>query len=372
MGKSRFSESQYKVGDWVEVLSKAEILATLDGNGCLDGMPFMPEMLAFCGSRFQVYKSAHKTCDTVFPVRSRRVMRSLHLETRCDGAAHGGCQAGCLLFWKDAWVKPVEGPDAPGKSPSSISQTAGDKRLITVADLLKSTQEVDAQSGKAKYVCQATRLPYFTEDLAWWDLRQYIEDYRTGNVGLREIMRGLAYSFVYQLSIIRFGPGRAVKLIYDILHYPIDGSIYPRRVGKIPAGKPTPTGTLNLQPGEMVRVKSHKEILSTLNVASQNRGMTWDAEMVPFCGGTYRVLQRVTRIVNERTGEMMTMKNPCIILDTVVCKSKYSFCRMYCPRAIYPYWREIWLERVWPAQIAAETGRQVDADAQERHEVITA
>src|SRR4051794_26168577 len=32
--------------DWVQVRSREEILATLDENGQLDGMPFMPEMLA--------------------------------------------------------------------------------------------------------------------------------------------------------------------------------------------------------------------------------------------------------------------------------------------------------------------------------------
>src|SRR4029079_12146115 len=92
--------STFKVGDWVEVRSKKEILATLDSHGQLESMPFMPEMFAFCGRRFQVHKRAHKTCDTVFPVRSRRVSRTVHLETRCDGAAHGGCQASCLLYWK--------------------------------------------------------------------------------------------------------------------------------------------------------------------------------------------------------------------------------------------------------------------------------
>src|ERR1035438_3220535 len=96
------------VGDWVEVRSKQEILKTLDVNGQLDGMPFMPEMLAFCGKRFQVYKRAHKTCDTVFPVRGRRVDQAVHLETRCDGQAHGGCQAGCLIFWKEAWLRRVD------------------------------------------------------------------------------------------------------------------------------------------------------------------------------------------------------------------------------------------------------------------------
>jgi hypothetical protein len=101
-----------------------------------------------------------------------------------------------------------------------------------------------------------------------------------------------------------------------------------------------------LQPGEFVRIKSHEEILRTLDTAGQNRGMSWDAEMVPYCGGTYQVLKRVTKFINEKTGEMQEMKNPGIILNSVICLGKYSYCRMFCPRSIYSWWREIWLERV--------------------------
>ena len=38
-------------GEWVKVRSFAEISATLDGEGRLDGMPFMLEMLRHCGQR---------------------------------------------------------------------------------------------------------------------------------------------------------------------------------------------------------------------------------------------------------------------------------------------------------------------------------
>src|SRR5262249_12292145 len=107
------TSSKFKVGDWVEVCSKEEILRTLDSNGHLDGMPYMPAMSAFCGKGFQVYKRAHKTCDTIFPVRGRRVGNVVHLETRCNGSAHGGCQAKCMLFWKDEWLKPVAGATGP-------------------------------------------------------------------------------------------------------------------------------------------------------------------------------------------------------------------------------------------------------------------
>lgn len=47
-----------RVGELVEVRSEAEILATLDENGELENLPFMPEMLQFCGQRFRVDKLA--------------------------------------------------------------------------------------------------------------------------------------------------------------------------------------------------------------------------------------------------------------------------------------------------------------------------
>src|SRR5258707_14423278 len=95
-------------GEIVEVRSREEILATLDHKGVLNNMPFMPEMLQYCGKRFRVFRRADKTCDTIADYRSRRMFDTVHLaDLRCDGSAHGGCQAGCLVFWKEAWLKRV-------------------------------------------------------------------------------------------------------------------------------------------------------------------------------------------------------------------------------------------------------------------------
>lgn len=343
MKTSRSSSQPLKVGEWVEVRSIEEILGTLDQDGRLEGMPFMPEMSRFCGMRFAVYKRAHKTCDTVFPIRGRRVHQAVHLKTRCDGSAHGGCQAGCEIFWKEAWLKRVEGHAEPPKNHLTELKYNAKSAL---PELTATTSVADSPNGPTRYTCQATQLPYATSALQWWDIRQYIEDVRSGNVKLGTIFRGLLYSIYFHLSNSGIGLGKPLRWLYDKIHLRLDGTGFPRNTGIIPAGEPTPAGSLDLQPGELVRVKSHREILRTLNVDSKNRGMTWDAEMVPYCGGTYRVLSRVTQIINESTGEMQFMKNPCIILDSVICQSKYSHCRMFCPRSIYPYWREIWLERV--------------------------
>ena len=50
-----------RVGEVVEVRSRDEILATLDQRGEFEALPFMPEMLQFCGRRFRVDKLAVKS-----------------------------------------------------------------------------------------------------------------------------------------------------------------------------------------------------------------------------------------------------------------------------------------------------------------------
>jgi hypothetical protein len=182
--------------------------------------------------------------------------------------------------------------------------------------------------------------------LEWWDLGQYIEDYRSGNVGLWRVLAGAAYFFFLWISNAGIGLGRPIRWAWDRFHKLWRGTPFPRRHGAIPETEPTPTQTLGLQPGELVRIKPYNEILSTLNTRDRNRGLYFDAEEVPYCGETYRVLKRVTKIIHEKTGKMLKMKTPCIILDSVICQSRYSECRLFCPRSIYSYWREIWLERV--------------------------
>src|SRR5262249_34952218 len=192
----------------------------------------------------------------------------------------------------------------------------------TEAGVRARAEMPDPAGGASTYVCQATRLPYATTDLAWWHIRQYVEDYTSGNVGIWTILCGLVYSMYCSLIQAGVGLGRPLRWFYDKFHPLWRGTLFPRKTGTIPDGQPTPSATLDLQPGELVRVKSHEEILRTLNASNKNAGLYWDAEMVPYCGGTYRVLKRVTKIIDENTGKMRAMRRPCIILDSVVCKSR--------------------------------------------------
>ena len=58
----------------------------------------------------------------------------------------------------------------------------------------------------------------------------------------------------------------------------------------------TPTEHLDLQPGELVRIKSREEIMATLDGNLLNRGMGFDAEMSRFCGRTARVKARANPV----------------------------------------------------------------------------
>jgi hypothetical protein len=342
-----------QAGNWVEVRSKDEILSTLDKMGRLDGLPFMPEMLRYCGQRFRVYKRAHKTCDTVSGnCVGRRLTNTVHLELRCDGQAHGGCQAGCLIFWKQAWLRPVSGPKSAADSLPSLDLRPNDDLVretsCTEADVWTATQARDQQNTNEKrYFCQATQLLNFTTPLPWWDVRQYLEDYTSGNATLSRLFQGFAYAGYFFGSLAhKRRLGRPARWLYDRLQVLWGGPLFPRRPGAVPSGRLTPTLTLKLQPGELVRVKSYKEILASLDGASRNQGLGFDAELVPYCGGKYRVKAQVNNFIDEKTGVMKTLKTPAVILEGVWCQSRYSSCRMFCPRSIYSWWREIWLERI--------------------------
>ena len=98
--------------------------------------------------------------------------------------------------------------------------------------------------------------------------------------------------------------------------------------------------TLNLQPGELVQVKSYQEISVTLDENGFNKGLLWMPTMQKFCGKKFRVYKRLKRIMIESTGEIRNIKNT-VLLEGVVCEDLYD-----CDRSCFHFWREVWLHRV--------------------------
>jgi len=336
-------------GDVVEVRSASEILATLDGQGALDSLPFMPEMIRHCGRRFAVDKRAEKICDTIHYTGSRSLRDSVLLaDLRCDGSAHDGCQAECRIFWKEAWLRRVHredsspgetSPAVPGRrdghaGPAPVSSgieglgsgldEAGAALAKVVAGNTKQTTGGEARAEC--YRCQATELLKASQHLRTWDPRPYWREFSSGNVSLERFVRVTARAAVQE-------PLRKLGLLPNV---PLRGS------GAASTREPL----LDLQPGEWVQVKSPEEIAQTLTTQGKNRGLWFDREMLAYCGKMYRVRRRISRFIDDRNGQMVELKSDCVTLEDVVCSGDHSVTRWFCPRAIYPYWRECWLRRV--------------------------
>lgn len=323
-------------GDVVEVKSAAEILATLDGEASVDKMPFMPEMLQYAGRRFTVSRRVDKICDTISYTGSRRMLNTVYLENlRCDGSGHAGCQGGCMLYWKEDWLRRLEDGDAPPKT-----DDAGAAELQRrAASGARTTRTLDGLPTEV-WRCQATEAVKATTPMKVSHLSQYWRELTNGNFGPVRFLRILARAVVLQ----------AANSLGLLKHLPLHG---PGAQSQESQQRP------RLRPGELVQVRSPEEIARTLDEKGLDRGLSFDREMLPYCGKTFRVRDRVERLVDDKTGRLLNIRRDCIILEGVVCTGERSVGGWYCPRQIYAYWRESWL-RPMETSDGADSGKAAE------------
>ena len=304
-------------GELVEVKSAAEIAATLDADGRLDGVPFMPEMLAFSGRKLKVVRRADKTCVEGF-YGMRKLGGAVFLEeSRCDGAAHGGCQRNCMMFWKEAWLKPA----TEGQASVVADLTAEAKARRTLAAL--PTRKGD------RYDCQSTALGEATQPQSKFDVGHLVTDVRRGELS--------------PVGFVLMAGRTVVNRVRHMLGLPDLEQLIGASDGKSKVA-------LDLKPGDWVRIRSAEEIKATLGPDGRNLGLTFEPEMTRYIGGTYEVDFPVRSIILEETGQMAKL-NRTVALKTLACR---GVCAKNCPRANTLYWREAWLERVEEAGVGEE------------------
>ena len=318
---------KFRAGDRVVVRSAQEILSTLDADGTLHGLPFMPEMLEWCGKPYTIQRRAEKTCVDVSPESGINPHRRFAGDDvvfldgpRCGGQGHDGCKRACKMFWKEDWLRAFD--------PADSSAHASESGLDVHLPRLKTKVEAD------RYFCQSTQLFTATEafpgKMKPWILRIIVREIRNGDRSVLEILQ-LLVLWAWR-RLIRVATGRAWV--------------------RGPNERITPSVSLGLEPGEIVRFKSSADMVATLNHKGKNRGMGFCAEMTRFCGGQAEVMHRCDRIINERTGKMREIK------DTVTLKNMRtatpllpnSECLCFdvlgdCARGDPMMWREIWLTR---------------------------
>ena len=68
-------------------------------------------------------------------------------DVRCDGSGHGGCQAGCRIYWKEAWLRGVDAD-------------VGDTVLATDTDGLAALEQ-RARPARGRAVSLTARPPTY-------------------------------------------------------------------------------------------------------------------------------------------------------------------------------------------------------------------
>jgi hypothetical protein len=292
-------------GDLVEVRSASEVLSMLDEKGTLENLPFMPEMLAFCGRQFRVSRQAFKTC--VDDREMRRLEDTVFLEdVRCDGASHGGCARACLVFWKTAWLKRA------GSAPLASNSNA----VLSAADL------VSLATHDGQFFCQSSEIVNASKPLPWWNVRQYLWDLKYNRIPFVQFAQSLFIAFYNKTApCLGFATWALVA-----------GS-----------GQANATAQpLNLRPGEFVRVKSLDQIKATLDPEGKHQNLLFAPAMAHFSGRVLRVRDRVENIVLEGTTRQRKIRDT-VLLEGATCD---GICHRMCPRQSLLFWRECWLERI--------------------------
>jgi hypothetical protein len=265
----------------------------------------MPEMVPSIGKDFRVWRRIEQTCMEMGGGKIRRLEDTVALAgLRCDGSAHDGCARSCLLFWKEQWLKPAIGLKRAPDSPEAT---------------LKLLERLRTRDGE-RYVCQSTEMYKATKAYAPLDVRRF-----------------------YLGALYR---GNGLKDILDFAVWPVVEKFKRLVMGRIKGTlKKTPAVSLNLEPGDLVEVKSLDEIKATLNAESKTRGLTFERLMLPFVGRRFIVKRRVERMIDEETGRMKELKDT-VALEGVTCDGHTRLGG--CPREVYHFWREAWLRLVSP------------------------
>ncbi|HKQ25240.1 MAG TPA: hypothetical protein VJT81_12430 [Burkholderiales bacterium] len=303
----------FVVGDLVEVKAWTEIRATLDERGCLDQLPFMPEMLTMCGQRAYVFRCVHR----LFDYRKTRRMRHMDdgvllVEAVCDGSKHGGCEAACHTIWKSAWLRRVERADDTAGAPASSDPS----------DTMKDTAVLRFGTQAPRYACQLTQLNAASRPIGNWSVINFLRPLIAGNVAPAAFAVGWLTHLFNELQRLRHGVG------------------FPEFEATTPDGGRREE--IRLEPGDQVVVRPSGEIRATLNDQFVHRGMGFELDMLKHCGRRYCIQTEIRKLIDIVTGEMRTMKTPAYILrDVHFSGERQQFNAQHEPL----FWRGVWLRR---------------------------
>jgi len=282
------------INEYYYIKSFDEIKSTLDSNNSLGGLRFMPEMIIFCGKRFEVEKNVRRVAiefNSLGYLNGVIMLKDIY----CDGTYHGNCSRKCRILWKKEWLDK--------EKPNNNDQ----EKYIDDFVKIYTTEPI---------MCQSSTLKNATQFIPLSTLKSLTNKNYLKNITFFNLIRDLYYGARYYIN-------------------PMNWVVLGEK-------RKTPTESLGLKVGDMVEVKTLDEIKTTLSRFGKNRGLGFQKEMVKFCGGRYRVSKIVKNAISEEDGTYRAVKNS-VILEGVNCDGSYhKRCERSCPHI----WREIWLKRL--------------------------
>lgn len=97
----------------------------------------------------------------------------------------------------------------------------------------------------------------------------------------------------------------------------------------------------SLKMGDLVKVRSKEEIMSTLDPFNELKGCAFLSEMHQYCGTEQRVFKSMERFMDERDYKVKKTRG-LILLENNFCSGTPLFGK--CDRSCFLFWREEWLE----------------------------
>ena len=199
----------------------------------------------------------------------------------------------------------LEGRVDRARQPGVQPQTSDEESIAELRALVMSKTKAAASAdngGDDVYRCQITESIKASTPLAVRDWSQYTAEVRSGNVGIFRFLKVAAW-----MTVVRFA----------------------HRLGRDP-GMPKPAG----ESGRTARSSAFSRVSSSrfghwrrsAGRSTTSSGIEGSAspKRCRRRAGSGSVKNRVDRLIDERTGKMIELKNDCIVLQGFVCKGDRS------------------------------------------------
>lgn len=297
------NNSFFHKGFQVRVKSKELILALLNEKGMTDGLPFMPEMFPCCGEIFKIHKCISRIFIEGTGVYEHK--ESFILEgVRCNGAFHRDCQRACNILWKKEWLE-----STGTESKQNITEKKSDGQKYFFLD--------------KSLICQGQASVFlnYGKPLSFWDYKQYLYDIRTKNLSVSGILVMLCRTFFRRTGWDFLKKLKSLTLLKNEKHL---------------------IGNSSIKKGDLVEIRSVKEIQMTLNKKNKLKGLLFSEVMWKFCGKKFRVLKQIEHMINEQTGVFVKLSDT-YLLNNNICDG-LDF--RGCPRECYWFWKKDWLKKL--------------------------